>query len=224
MPSRHLTSSIWCSRHHPFLHIRCTHSFHSSHSRAPPPSSEAVYLQDPDLENLENYRPTGFHPTSIGAILKDGRYKLVHKLGFGGYSTIWLARDLHRRRYVALKLQRARASSRNKESAILISLRDPSSHPGTRFVPSLLDDFTVTGPNGTHLLCLVSEPNGPNVAVSKEDAPDWMFPVKSARSIAAQLIMGLSYLHSRGICHGGMFARCNRIDAVLLTCTRFAYA
>jgi hypothetical protein len=138
MPSRRLSSSIWCSRH-PFLHLRCTLSIHSSHSRAhlnrtmseqlPPLPPEAVYLQDPDLENLEKYRPTWFHPTSIGDIFKDGRYKVVHKLGLGGYSTIWLARDLHRRRYAALKLQKARASLRNKESAILQSLRGPAATP-----------------------------------------------------------------------------------------------
>ncbi|OJI82640.1 hypothetical protein ASPTUDRAFT_123786, partial [Aspergillus tubingensis CBS 134.48] len=34
----------------------------------------------------------------------EGRYRLVHKLGHGGHSTIWLARDLQNSRYVAVKV------------------------------------------------------------------------------------------------------------------------
>lgn len=36
--------------------------------------------------------PDGYHPTLIGDTL-NGRYTVVHKLGFGGYPTIWLAQD-----------------------------------------------------------------------------------------------------------------------------------
>ncbi|KAK1144165.1 hypothetical protein N8T08_005829 [Aspergillus melleus] len=43
-------------------------------------------------ESLEKYRPGGYHPVMIGDILH-GRYRIVDKLGFGGYSTIWLAQD-----------------------------------------------------------------------------------------------------------------------------------
>lgn len=43
------------------------------------------------------------------------------------------------------------------------------------------------------------------MAASKEDSVNFMLPVETARSIAAQLIMGVSYLHSRGVCHGGTF-------------------
>ena len=32
-------------------------------------------------------------PTGRGDLLKDGRYKILHKLGWGGYSTVWAARD-----------------------------------------------------------------------------------------------------------------------------------
>ncbi|KAL4780356.1 hypothetical protein BJX76DRAFT_338121 [Aspergillus varians] len=34
-----------------------------------------------------------YHPTLIGDNFCSGRYAIVHKLGFGGYSTSWLARD-----------------------------------------------------------------------------------------------------------------------------------
>jgi hypothetical protein len=30
---------------------------------------------------------------SLGNKFKDGRYQIYHKLGWGGFSTVWLARD-----------------------------------------------------------------------------------------------------------------------------------
>jgi serine/threonine-protein kinase SRPK3 len=44
-------------------------------------------------ENVLNYRPGGYHPVALGDTLKDGRYKIRHKLGHGGFSTVWVARD-----------------------------------------------------------------------------------------------------------------------------------
>lgn len=45
-------------------------------------------------ESFVDYRPGGFHPVAIGDSLSADRYIIYHKLGFGGSSTIWLARDL----------------------------------------------------------------------------------------------------------------------------------
>jgi hypothetical protein len=52
-------------------------------------------------ENFLDYRPGGFHPVALGDTLKDGRYKIHHKLGYGGFSTVWVARD---HRYVVALL------------------------------------------------------------------------------------------------------------------------
>ena len=47
-----------------------------------------------DAEPLHRYRPGGHHPVHLGDKFKDDRYKIVYKLGWGGYSTVWLAKDL----------------------------------------------------------------------------------------------------------------------------------
>ncbi|KJK67857.1 Eukaryotic elongation factor 5A hypusine DNA-binding OB fold [Aspergillus parasiticus SU-1] len=54
-------------------------------------------------ESLEKYKPGGYHPIMIGDMLH-GRYHIVDKLGFGGYSTVWLARDTRLEQYVAVKV------------------------------------------------------------------------------------------------------------------------
>jgi serine/threonine protein kinase len=167
-----------------------------------PPYAE-VYIPEVDLEDFEEYSVGGYHPTVIGATFCGGRYEVVHKLGFGGYSTIWLAKDKQLQRYVSLKILIAYEFSKSTEAKILRRVHgDESSHPGPRFIPRLLDEFSINSPNGHHV-CLVQEPAVCSIAASKEACADFMFPVETARSIAAQLIMGLSDLHSQGVCHGG---------------------
>lgn len=44
-------------------------------------------------ENVLYYRPGGYHPVVLKDTLKNGRYIICHKLGYGGSSTVWAARD-----------------------------------------------------------------------------------------------------------------------------------
>lgn len=44
-------------------------------------------------EGRDVYRPGGFHPIYIGDVYHD-KYKVLNKIGYGVYSTVWLARDL----------------------------------------------------------------------------------------------------------------------------------
>jgi len=44
-------------------------------------------------EGAHGYLPGGYHPVHLGDIYCE-RYKVINKLGFGTYSTVWLARDL----------------------------------------------------------------------------------------------------------------------------------
>ena len=48
---------------------------------------------DIDAEPLQRYRPGGYHPIRLGDSLKSGRYQILHKLGWGRYATVWLAKD-----------------------------------------------------------------------------------------------------------------------------------
>lgn len=44
-------------------------------------------------EGRAAYRPDGFHPVYIGDIFNE-RHKVLNKIGYGRYSTVWLVRDL----------------------------------------------------------------------------------------------------------------------------------
>jgi serine/threonine-protein kinase SRPK3 len=44
-------------------------------------------------EDGQDYRPGGYHPVSIGDSFSNNRYIVVRKLGWGEFSTVWLARD-----------------------------------------------------------------------------------------------------------------------------------
>lgn len=83
--------------------------------------SRSQYMLIEDVENLHRYRPGGYHRIQIGDNLNEGRYCLVDKLGYGEYSTIWLARDLQRARYVALKAITADASTYTPEASLINS-------------------------------------------------------------------------------------------------------
>ena len=161
------------------------------------------YIPIEDVEELEKYRPGGYHPTSIGDYLHN-RYRIVHKLGYGAYSTIWLAKDEDIGRYVAVKL--STADSSRQESDILHQLAATGQehrHPGRATIPSTLDEFLIKGPNGEHR-CLVTTPASMSLSDAKDSSYTRLFQLPVARSIIAQLIQGVAFLHSRGVVHAGM--------------------
>ena len=153
-------------------------------------------------EDLDRYRLGGYHPLKIGDNLNDGRYQLVDKLGYGGYSTIWLARDLQMARYVAVKVITADASISAPESSHLRSLENSPSRPGRETIPSLVDEFGAAGPNGKHR-CIVILPARMSLFDAKKASTFGLFRPKVTQSIIAQLIREVAFLHSEDVVHGG---------------------
>ena len=47
-------------------------------------------------EGTEDYRRGGYHAVSIGDTFKNGCYVVQNKLGWGHFSTVWLAWDTQR--------------------------------------------------------------------------------------------------------------------------------
>ncbi|KKA16436.1 hypothetical protein T310_9980 [Rasamsonia emersonii CBS 393.64] len=58
-----------------------------------PRMDQFPYTSTIDAEPLHRYQKGGYHPITLGSFLNNKRYKILHKLGWGGYSTVWAARD-----------------------------------------------------------------------------------------------------------------------------------
>ncbi|KAJ0418188.1 kinase-like domain-containing protein [Aspergillus carlsbadensis] len=154
-----------------------------------------------DVEDLGGYQPGGYHPIMIGDKLNYDRYHIVDKLGYGGYSTVWLAHDAQLKKYVALKVHVA--SHPPTDTNILKALSDPSQsqHPGHHLMPTILDEFEVHGPNGTHK-CHTT----PLAACSIRDLKfNHVLPLEFARALAYGLVLAVSYVHSQGYAHGDLY-------------------
>ena len=164
---------------------------------------EPLHRWQEDVENLEAYRSGGYHPVLLGDTYRQDRYCVVHKLGYGSFSTVWLAKDRLTNTYVSLKILKANFSRISNETQIPHHLEQHSQkHPGRGFVTFLLDEFTISGPNGDHR-CLVSEALGPNVHDLKESFTCELLPLKIARRVVVQLALGLAYVHLCDVVHGG---------------------
>ncbi|RAK95376.1 kinase domain-containing protein [Aspergillus ibericus CBS 121593] len=154
-------------------------------------------------ESLEKYRPGGYHPVMIGDLLH-GRYHIVDKLGYGGYSTVWLARDTRLERYVAVKVGIANSLSHETKTLRVLSAPGASSfHPGFLSIPSPLDEFELTGPNGTHP-CYTMTPARCNL---REVSYSRLFPLDVARALSGGLVLAIAYIHSKGYIHGDIHLR-----------------
>lgn len=69
----------------------------SSHLRSPltfPDSGFELVDSSEKIEEetLPTYNPEKFYPVRLGQIFED-RYQIVGKVGYGVFSTVWLARD-----------------------------------------------------------------------------------------------------------------------------------
>ncbi|KAB8201510.1 kinase-like protein [Aspergillus parasiticus] len=156
------------------------------------------------VERLEKYRPGGYHPISIGDVFQE-RYRVVHKLGYGTYSTTWLCRDKKSDMYVAVKV--GTGDSNHQEAAVLDLLNNTppslSKHPGRRMIPLIQDRFVLHGPNGTHPY-YVTTPARCSVSGSKDGSYKRLFQADTARSLVAQLVLAVEYTHAAGVVHGDL--------------------
>ncbi|RAH69458.1 kinase-like protein [Aspergillus aculeatinus CBS 121060] len=164
--------------------------------------TRVLYEPIEDVERMEYYQPGGYHPVTIGDHLH-GRYRVIHKLGHGTYSTIWLARDERSRIYVAVKV--CTAYSKPPEIDVISELSQPPllSDIGRTMIPSIFDKFNIQGPNGEHI-CLVTKPARMSLSDAKNGSWISLFQLEVARVLAAQLAIAIHYIHSRGFVHGDL--------------------
>jgi len=181
-----------------------------NHSRSDPRTSsntsegsddeeEILGSDDDEQEDPHDYCKGGYHPVKIGDLFHN-RYHVVRKLGWGHFSTVWLCWDLTGRRYVALKVVKSATHYTDTaldEIKLLKCVReaDPTD-PNREKTVQLLDDFKITGVNGTHV-CMVFEVLGNNLLKLIIRSNYQGIPIGNVKSIMRQSLEALDYLHSK---------------------------
>lgn len=156
-------------------------------------------------EDPSEYKEGGYHPAYIGETYKNGRYILVRKLGWGHFSTVWLAKDTLHNVHVAMKV--VRSAQGYRETAVdeikllsKINMTDKD-HPGHQYLIKLIDYFDHKGCNGTHI-CIVFEVLGENLLGLIRRYKHKGLPIKFVKQIAKEILLATDFLHRKcGIIH-----------------------
>ncbi|EGX95221.1 protein kinase, putative [Cordyceps militaris CM01] len=144
------------------------------------------------LESVRSYRSGGHHPVHINDRLDGARYRVLHKFGYGGSSTVWLCQDNIYRTptYVAIKILialRNEANCRELHMAQHLRALGVDKQPGAHLLCFPLRDFRQTGPNGTHI-CIVYPVLGPPLDLARETFEDHF-----NQDDCARIVRGLVY-------------------------------
>ncbi|XP_064894532.1 SRSF protein kinase 1 isoform X2 [Columba livia] len=173
----------------------------AAHSENDLPEQEEEILgsDDDEQEDPNDYCKGGYHLVKIGDLF-NGRYHVIRKLGWGHFSTVWLAWDTQGRRFVAMKVVKSAehyTETALDEIKLLKSVRnsDPND-PSKERVVQLLDDFKISGVNGSHI-CMVFEVLGHHLLKWIIKSNYQGLPLPCVKKIIKQVLQGLDYLHTK---------------------------
>ncbi|XP_046731119.1 SRSF protein kinase 1b isoform X3 [Silurus meridionalis] len=160
---------------------------------------EILGSDDEEQEDPNDYCKGGYHHVKIGDLFH-GRYHVIRKLGWGHFSTVWLAWDIQGKRFVAMKV--VKSAEHYTETALdeikllrTVRTSDPNDPSGEKVV-QLLDDFKISGVNGTHV-CMVFEVLGHHLLKWIIKSNYQGLPLPCVKSIIRQVLQGLDYLHTK---------------------------
>ncbi|XP_028632850.1 SRSF protein kinase 1 isoform X2 [Grammomys surdaster] len=170
-----------------------------SESDIPDQEEEILGSDDDEQEDPNDYCKGGYHLVKIGDLF-NGRYHVIRKLGWGHFSTVWLSWDIQGKKFVAMKVVKSAehyTETALDEIRLLRSVRnsDPTD-PNGEMVVQLLDDFKISGVNGTHI-CMVFEVLGHHLLKWIIKSNYQGLPLPCVKKIIQQVLQGLDYLHTK---------------------------
>nr|XP_025046126.1 SRSF protein kinase 3-like isoform X2 [Pelodiscus sinensis] len=148
-------------------------------------------------EDPAEYCAGGYCPVQKGDTFH-GRYRAVHKLGAGYFSTVWLCQDTVEKRHVAVKVAKGGqsfAEAAQDEISLLqcVSSMKKKDRAGDNIV-HCLRDFKMLGANGFHV-CLVFELLGPSLRCLMRSHGAQGLPLPFVKKALQQVLAGLQFLH-----------------------------
>ncbi|KAJ3868433.1 kinase-like domain-containing protein [Lentinula novae-zelandiae] len=149
-------------------------------------------------ESPADYNAGGYLPVKLDDTFKHGRYRVIRKLGWGHFSTVWLVKDQELGRHSALKVVKSAgryAETARDEIKLLSRVASFSpTHPGRQHIVSFIDSFSHATSEASHV-CIVFEPLGENLLALIERNKKKGVPRALVKLIAHQVLLGLQYLH-----------------------------
>jgi len=164
-------------------------------------SDESDFSDDQEDEN--DYRRGGYHPVRIGETFKEGRYTVIHKLGWGHFSTVWLVSDAVTGGTAAVKVVKSAShyTDAARDEVRLLSRAKAMDPEGSKHCCRLLDSFDHVGPHGRHV-CMVFEVLGDNLLTLIRSYNHRGIPLPVVRHLIRQVLVALDFLHKFcGIIH-----------------------
>ncbi|KAJ5796120.1 protein kinase [Penicillium psychrosexuale] len=187
----------------------------------------AAHSQAIEEQTLPSYHKKYYYPVKIGQVFND-RYRIIAKLGYGAYSTVWLARDersyptrivlisapvadltYRANEYTSLKVS-VRIDNNNAESSPVLNEIDmlqrlnqfaDKDHPGLDFTRLARDMFETESFAGRHY-CISYKPQGNSVRTLQEAFPNAMIPKALVKSLIHRLFFSVNWLHATcGVVH-----------------------
>eukprot|EP01061_Rhynchopus_euleeides_P044493 TRINITY_DN780_c0_g2_i3.p1 TRINITY_DN780_c0_g2~~TRINITY_DN780_c0_g2_i3.p1 ORF type:complete len:540 (+),score=162.79 TRINITY_DN780_c0_g2_i3:40-1620(+) len=166
-------------------------------------NDEEMWHACDDQEAEEEYCPGGYHRVHLGDVYNN-RYKILCKLGWGKFSTVWLVQDKSSEAELsALKICK---STQEFGAACMYEvgiLKKMASfvHPNKDYVVRLCDYFEIEGPNGTHV-SMVLEPLGPNLLKLITSHNFRGIDANIVKVVTTGILRGLQYLEeAAGVIH-----------------------
>uniref|UniRef100_A0A671N0W2 non-specific serine/threonine protein kinase n=1 Tax=Sinocyclocheilus anshuiensis TaxID=1608454 RepID=A0A671N0W2_9TELE len=160
---------------------------------------EILGSDDEEQEDPNDYCKGGYHHVKIGDLF-NGRYHVIRKLGWGHFSTVWFAWDIQGKRFVAMKVVKSAehyTETALDEIKLLRAVRNTDQNdPSREKVVQLLDDFKISGVNGSHV-CMVFEVLGHHLLKWIIKSNYQGLPLPCVKSIIRQVLQGLDYLHTK---------------------------
>lgn len=184
---------------------------------------EVEYEYSSQCENYSDYCQGGYHPVYLGEKI-NSKYNIIQKLGWGHFSTVWLAETELPKEQYAVKIQRSKESHaetaldeiellkklrQHEEDKGWVSLVDDGFHVEKLkslynnadlhniFRPLLLyDSFPIYGIHGKHY-CSVFEVMGPNLleVIQHFEYKNIIMPINLVKKITRDVLIQLIYLH-----------------------------
>ncbi|CRL21622.1 Serine/threonine-protein kinase DCLK [Penicillium camemberti] len=147
--------------------------------------------------------------SQLSFIVFNDRYRIIAKLGYGAYSTVWLAWDERANEYASLKVS-VRIDSNNAEASPVLNeinmlqrLKQfaDKDHPGLDFTRLARDIFETESLASRHH-CIAYKPQGNSVRTLQEVFPNAMIPKTLVKSLIHRLFFSVNWLHATcGVAH-----------------------